>query len=110
MRELKFRVWCKDSLQWVNDNTRFDIFNGELSLGSGDPWVFQQFTGLLDSEGKEIYEGDVIKIIDGHETFWVEVVYEIGMFCGLWKNPLWYHEGKCEVVGNIFENPELLKP
>mgnify|MGYP001575772868 CR=1 FL=1 len=104
MRTIKFRAWDKDA-----DYMSFpeNIPNGTKS--DNGIYIFMQFTGLLDKNGKEIYEGDILKY-DGETRV---VIYEAPSFelqlketrAFAWDN--WAEFG--EVIGNIHENPELLK-
>jgi uncharacterized phage protein (TIGR01671 family) len=76
------------------------------------------FAGLLDKNGKEIYKGDVVSWSDGWNNYKSSIIFENGAFReSRFKNPLeeichYWDNGKyieCEVIGNIYENPELLK-
>jgi len=122
MRELKFRAWTilekRGSFIYFDlDEMRefnFDIFDEKP--------IFQQYTGSKDKDGKEIYEGDIVSYEAGEPnrndgSFYKsisEVKFENGAF---WPRPMkeecedsWYdYELKniC-IIGNIFENPELL--
>ena len=80
-----------------------------------------QFTGLYDKNGKEIYEGDVLRFYFNGNEYIVYVGFnsEVGAWCvgfkgsrnvGIRPLGVWLCEYKCiEVIGNIHDNPELIK-
>lgn len=76
-----------------------------------DP-VLMQFTGLQDAKGNEIYEGDIVRIGSFVPQVW-QVGFNRGGFCFFNEGDVFYNDIKyCEdgeVIGNIYENPELLK-
>ena len=109
MREIKFRAW--------NDNKK-EMFDpvGEIDLNNER---VMQYTGLKDKNGKEIYEGDIIewtgepllkdvpnknKYIIKWEIFHDIEKYEITGSGFKTENP-----DRIEIIGNIYENPELIK-
>jgi len=115
-REIKFRVWCNYHKDWEKDEILLNT-NG-LVLHDGRPapkdHVVMQFTGLLDKNGKEIYEGDIIKGIEGclYEIIWDEKEYKTKGIVSKCPYSLISHKGKLnyeEVIGNIYENKELLE-
>ncbi|AOO75183.1 hypothetical protein LCW_03470 [Latilactobacillus curvatus] len=113
MREIKFRAWHKNRKTFLDfywavdklgrtfsilDKYVYDEFTNEVEL--------MQYTGLKDMNGVEIYERDILQDPDD-EGFCYEVEYDYGRFsCG--DNDLIDCLG-CNVVGNRFDNPELLE-
>lgn len=109
MREIKFRVW---------DAEKGEFTKGPIILATNGVFIdsehydVQQFTGLKDKNGKEIYEGDVISEKNRHGDYPPRVVQweqakcrfssEIGG-ASFALNP-----GKDFVIGNIHENPNLI--
>lgn len=112
MRELKFRVWDKWIKKYTHNSQVFDSFTEKLSRP--DEFIIEQFTGLQDSECKDIYENDVY--LQAQQHYLIQFVE--GAFCitvikdGILLNGASFilsHFPLGEVVGNINENPELLK-
>lgn len=145
-RKIKFRVWDKgtghmhiigtsqhDSLEMgfkTNAVFYYNLQNGCGSLGDDSEYVLMQNTGLKDENGKEIYEGDIVKF--GQYEY--QIIYEIGGFglldvAGLMIGKIgginnhvyslqvlyleccWEESSAfdLEVIGNIYENPELIE-
>jgi uncharacterized phage protein (TIGR01671 family) len=121
MREIKFRIWDSKNKRFVYFEGIFNKLDNNL-IGE----IGQQYTGLKDKNGKEIYEGDILEIWDGRK-----LPVEFGeYFTGFERRDShngWYlasnkaisdialderyavEEYGVTVVGNIFENPELLE-
>ena len=112
----KFKFWDFTYKRFVNDPTINEC--GRIlewfGLDCRNDIMPLQYTGLLDKSGKEIYEGDVLVFDkDGHREYGHTVVFSFGKF--ELKMPdynmnidIGYHS-EMIIIGNIFENPELLK-
>ena len=101
MREIKFRVWD-------GNHNRFD-YPEIIELNKGIE--YQQYTGSKDKNGKEIYEGDILSIInlvDTKKRFQFKVEYLDGgfVFGGEELNTVGFWDG--EVIGNIYEQRGLI--
>lgn len=135
-REIKFRVWDAERQEWLSTSDSYLVFkftqaNSTINIG-GASWVYQQFTGLKDKNGKEIYEGDILDIPYGNGKFqvvwgWVgfcakKIPKHIGSLGSLYYEYMAGMENiydqntkkrldvinHVQVIGNIFETPELL--
>lgn len=137
MRDIKFRMWSKEyKTMYINEmlisasqgmikaaNYAMEHFDYEMNkvlpLGLYLPLTdedaeFMQYTGLKDKNNKEIYEGDILKginyDINRPKEFIGTVEYNWNRFIVNAKGfPLYDINTTLEVIGNIYENPELLK-
>lgn len=123
MRTIKFRAKAErvDGDKWKygdfrHNKTDFCIFEQGGNTGESiQPETIGQFTGLLDKNGREIYEGDIIRFVNGQKKVngeWVDnefiytVEYSEGTFYGIFG--LSKVLNSVEVIGNIYDNPDLI--
>lgn len=133
-RQFKFRLWDKLRMDWA-DPHRWYLINSEdgkiytdLSFDRSNPeeltdYIICQYTGMNDINGVEIYEGDIIELVFANQTVGFGR-YIVGfdrasfIFTVIEKN--WFHRhcikanilsdyNICRVIGNRFENPDLLR-
>jgi len=135
MREIKFRAWNRiekrmesvNSIrffmyQYTQVSTRYHDVKSGKSVDNqsvyghedgGDNIILMQYTGLKDKNGKEIYEGDIFHLGDRNILYVVEW-HDCGLMgrqCRTHESyvGLTYWQDRIEVIGNIHDNPELLK-
>lgn len=115
-REIKFRAWDKTEKQMISAEDWYFLYEFEPFVRSveraRENFEIMQYTGLKDRNGKEIYEGDILK--ENNQVGMVEFCedgYQVIGLLGYWYGG----EGKefsweqLEVIGNIYEHPHLLE-
>lgn len=121
MKEIKFRAWDGTKMHY----DRVVLYLGEawlekasfesdkILLESTNPCIPMQYTGLKDKNGKEIYEGDVIRRQNENIG---KCIFSLGSFWYEGKDGRWgfcmndAYTGGFEVIGNVYETPDLITP
>ena len=119
MREIKFRAWTGKEMRFPPELGEWDWEDCELFAGyNKKPTILMQYIGMHDKNGKEIYEGDIVifdNVYDHRKPEVVECLEGAPGFspfcddeeaegCAIYPDP-----DKCKVIGNIYENNELLE-
>lgn len=139
MREIKFRAWDYNNekiIGWENiriekeeNETNISVIVFDGSIGDNyDDFPIMQYTGLKDVNGKEIFEGDIASFtvfdaFGSDKQFKGIIKYQSGIY-EVWENNdseyfgsngsfilnhVWLQDDEFEIIGNIYENPELLE-
>jgi uncharacterized phage protein (TIGR01671 family) len=144
MREIKFRAWSKTDIElklplkfvWTINEDEGEVafafvmekdhectYPPIVVFGDSNNWIIEQYTGLQDKNGKEIYEGDIVKdrfdrIMQvkwwNYRLCWVAIsetnFHHADLFdwCEKDENYDRTDVARVQVIGNIHENPELL--
>jgi hypothetical protein len=116
-REIKFRAWNKNLGKMITDIGLFSD-NEPDEYFNEDDCILMQYTGLKDKNGVEIYEGDVLKVsLEDAGVQYLntlgEAIIRQGFVILEVDDIFFFYTTPCgddfEVIGNVFENPELLK-
>jgi uncharacterized phage protein (TIGR01671 family) len=114
MKEAKFRIWNKDKriMSSFGYGSGLSIGESMLVLEHREPFVLMQYTGITDNNGVEICEGDILQggrvnkaVVHGNP-------YNNSLTVQYSFKPTEYFvemDDEFEVIGNIYENPELIK-
>ncbi len=129
----EFRIWNLNTKSWENpENFAVNLLTGEVlsfdwHTDNGKTWAedslysykIQQYTGLTDSTGKKIFEGDIVLFQEKYkyQIYWLDVDASFDLAL-VHDDESFFHMPtfRCgsalqmKVIGNIFETPELLKP
>lgn len=136
MKKIKFRAWDKELniMSYANDGLLVMFLGEDICVAYDSPagdgvvniYELMQYTGIKDKNEKEIYEGDIVKFLDEEVTY-SDCRYDYDEFINTGRvifndklmgwditnrnmdlEEIWHYSEYIEVIGNIYENPELL--
>jgi uncharacterized phage protein (TIGR01671 family) len=121
-RDPMFNVSSGDFFFWQRTKNEDGTYGGDIILRSnwGERFILQQYTGLKDKNDVEIYEGDILSeensgygykkltIVEWRKSYSGEQFCEVGLNSELVDYYGGVNPESSEVVGNIYENPEML--
>jgi len=124
MKEFKMKAWLKKenkmvsiigidlNYQYIRYSDDGNLFKDDYKIAEFKDIELLQFTGAKSKAGQEVYEADVIKFNDGIDDIYGLISYddEDAVYCVSYENVIEHLSnmaGDFEIVGNIFENPDL---
>lgn len=107
----KFRAWSRHHKNMLED-WQESRWVEDVGFDGGNWYEVMQYTGLKDKNGAEIYEGDIVKGRVGKRNFIVR--YIVDGWCldageTIRLHDYIYEHGEIEIIGNVYEHPELLE-
>lgn len=128
MREILFRGKLKSNGEWSFGNLNVSLRGTVIitpdetpigKYGQVIPETVGQYTGMTDKNGNKIFEGDIVHCVSKFDSADMVVIFECGQFRMIlaekyheYQTNIGYYDINCftkEVIGNIYDNPELLE-